>query len=173
VYERFQNLRAIGIYSSTPPPFDPRQPIWQYQLKPLEIPVQAMLVDLVAARVFERSMHRGIQSDVVELLVIDEGRRFLGDSNEEVLSRIANEARKFGLGLWVLSQTPEHLPDDFLKSTGTIVVLGLAKADAGVAARKLGVDESLLASIVPQRTAAVQIKLKGSLSSDFQLIAVN
>lgn len=173
VYERFQNLRAIGIYNPVAPPFDPNKPIWQYQIKPLEIPVQSMFVDMVSARIFERAMQRGVQSDVVELLVLDEGKRFLGESNDDVLIKIANEARKFGLGLWIMSQTPEHFPDDFIKATGTILVLGLAKADTNLAARKLGVDEALLGSLMPQKTALIQIKRKGTLSAAFQLIAVN
>lgn len=173
VYERFQNLRAIGIYNPVAPPFDPNKPIWQYQIKPLEIPVQSMFVDMVSARIFERAMQRGVQSDVVELLVLDEGKRFLGESNDDVLIKIANEARKFGLGLWIMSQTPEHFPDDFIKATGTILVLGLAKADTNLSARKLGVDEALLGSLMPQKTALIQIKRKGTLSAAFQLIAVN
>lgn len=172
VYERFQNLRAIGIYSPVPPPFDPQKPIWQYQIKPLEIPVQSMFVDMVCARIFERAMQRGVQNDVVELLVLDEGKRFVGESNDDILNKISNEARKFGLGLWIMSQTPEHFPDDFIKSTGTILVLGLAKADTNLAARKLGVDESLLSSVVPQKTALAQIKSRGTLSADFQTVSL-
>lgn len=172
VYERFQNLRAIGIYNPVPPPFDPQKPIWQYQIKPLEIPVQSMFVDMACARIFERAMQRGLQNDVVELLVLDEGKRFVGESNDDILNKIANEARKFGLGLWIMSQTPEHFPDDFIKATGTILVLGLAKADTNVAARKLGVDESLLSAVIPQKSALVQIKSKGTLSADFQTVVL-
>ncbi|AVA38368.1 MULTISPECIES: helicase HerA domain-containing protein [Cupriavidus] len=172
VYERFQNLRAIGIYNPVPPPFDPQKPIWQYQIKPLEIPVQSMFVDMVCARIFERAMQRGVQSDVVELIVLDEGRRFVGESSDDILNKIANEARKFGLGLWIMSQTPDHFTDDFIKATGTILVLGLSKADTNLAARKLGVEEALLGSVVPQKSAAVQIKTKGMLSADFQMVSL-
>lgn len=170
VYERFQNLRAIGIYNPVSPPFDPQKPIWQYQIKPLEIPVQAMFVDMVCARIFERAMQRGVQSDVIELLVLDEGKRFVGESNEDILNKISNEARKFGLGLWIMSQTPDHFPDDFIKATGTILVLGLAQADTNLAARKLGIEENLLTSVVPQQTALVRIMSKGTLSADFQMV---
>lgn len=170
VYERFQNLRAIGIYNPVPPPFERDKPIWQYRIKPLEIPVQAMFVDMLCSRIFERAIQRGVQDDVVELIVIDEGKRFVSDSSEDVLSKISNEARKFGLGLWIMSQTPGHFPDDFIKATGTIIVLGLAKGDASLAARKLGIDEALFSSVIPQKTALVQIKAKGSLSADFQTV---
>jgi hypothetical protein len=133
-----------------------------------------MFVDMVCARIFERAMHRGVQTDVIELIVLDEGKRFVGDSANEhaIVNKIANEARKFGLGLWIMGQTPDHFPDDFLKSTGTILVLGLAQADNTLAARKLGVDERLLKAVVPQQTALVQIKSKGQLSADFQMVAL-
>jgi len=174
-YERVQNLRAIGIFSQAAPPFDREKPIWQYQIKPLEHPVQATLVDLVCSRIFERAMQRGLQQDVVELIVLDEGKRFVGSADDEhaIVNKIANEARKFGLGLWVFGQSPDHFPDDFIKATGTIVVLGLAKADRSFAARKLGIDEAMLLSVVPQKTALVQMQTKGTLSSNFQLVAVD
>ena len=170
VYERFQNLRAIGIYNPQLPPFDPAMPVWRYEIKSLEIPVQRMFVDLVCARIFERAMQRGVQKDLVEIIVLDEGKRYVTDTGDDILNKIVNEARKFGLGLWIASQTPAHFSDDFIKATGTVLVLGLAKADSGLAARKLGIDESLLLSIVPQQTALIQVKNKGVLSPAFQTV---
>lgn len=173
VYERLQNLRAIGIYTPVPPPFDPSKPIWQYQIGHLEIPVQSSFADVVAARLFERAMHRGRQPDVVELLVFDEGKRFVGESNEDTLNHIANEARKYGLGLWIFCQTPAHFPDDFIKATATILVLGLAHVDNKLAARKLGVDEGMLKQVIPQKTGLVQIKRRGTLAQDFTIVDVS
>jgi len=170
VYERFQNLRAIGIYNPVPPPFDPRMPVWRYGIKPLEVPVQRMFVDLVCSRIFERAMQRGIQTDVVEVIVADEGARYATDEAGNILNVIANEARKFGLALWVASQSPAHFPDDFLKATGTMIILGLSSADTSLAARKLGIDAELLSSITPQKTALIQIKNKGQLTADFQMV---
>ena len=171
VYERFQNLRAIGIYNPVLPPFDPSAPVWRYVIKPLEISVQRMFVDMVCARIFERAMQRGVQKDLVEIIVLDEGKRYVTDDDDDgILNKIANEARKFGLGLWIASQTPAHFSDDFIKATGTILVLGLAQADVSLAARKLGVDERMLGAIIPQQTAVVQIKNKGVLSADFQMV---
>lgn len=172
VFERVQNLRAIGIYNEIPPDFNPAMPIWQYVIKPLEIPVQSMFVDMVCARIFERSMQRGLQDDVVEVIVLDEGKRYVTETNNDILNKIANEARKFGLGLWIVSQTPAHFTDDFIKATGTILVMGLAKADTSLAARKLGLDESLLNAIVPQQTALIQVKNKAVLAADFRMVTL-
>jgi hypothetical protein len=174
VYERFQNLRAIGIYNPVMPPFDPAAPIWRYVIKPLEIPVQRMFVDMVCARIFERAMQRGVQKDLVEIIVLDEGKRYVSEeTDDDILNKIANEARKFGLGLWIASQTPAHFSDDFIKATGTILILGLAQADVNLAARKLGIDERMLLGIIPQQTALVQIKNKGVLSANFQIVRLS
>ncbi|HJV75102.1 MAG TPA: DUF87 domain-containing protein [Noviherbaspirillum sp.] len=170
VYERLQNARAIGIYNPVPPPFDPRAPIWRYIIKPLEIPVQQMFVDMVCARIFERAMQRGLQKDLVEIILLDEGRRYLTDDDDSILNKISNEARKFGLGLWIASQTPAHFTDDFLKATGTIIVLGLSAADTNLAARKLGIEEARLNTIVPHQTALVQVKNKGKLTAEFEMV---
>ncbi len=170
VYERFQNLRAIGIYNPVPPPFDPSKPVWRYGIKPLEIPVQRMFVDMVCARIFERAMQRGFQKDVVEVIVCDEGARYATDEDGNILNIIANEARKFGLALWVASQTPAHFTEDFLKATGTIIVLGLASADTRMAATKLAIEPEMLSRITPQKTMLVQLKNRGELRSDFQMV---
>lgn len=170
VYERLQNMRAIGIFRSAQPPFDPRSPVWRYIIKPLDIPVQRIFVDMVCSRIFERAMQRGVQKDLVEVIVADEGARYATDEPGNILNVIANEARKFGLGLWVASQTPAHFTDDFIKATGTVIVLGLASADTSLAARKLGIDPDLLSKITPQQTALIQIKNKGELKTDFQMV---
>lgn len=170
VYERLQNLRAIGIYRAVAPPFDSSKPVWRYGIKSLDIPVQRMLADLVSYRIFERAMQRGIQSDVIEIIIVDEGKRFVSGEENNIFETISNEARKFGLALWVASQSPTHFPDDFIKATGTIIVLGLSEADANVTERKLGIEPSLLAKIKPRHSALVQIKNGGELNSIFRLI---
>lgn len=170
VYERLVNEKAKGIYNSVLPPFDPGCPIWHYYIKPLEIPVQCMFVNMVCTRIFERAMQRGLNEDLVEVIVLEEGKRYVSDEDDDVLSRISGEARKFGLGLWIVSQSPAHFADDFLKATGTILVLGLAEADTGIAARKLGIEKAMLTSLTPQYSALVQVKNRGVLTADFQLV---
>lgn len=173
VYERVQNLRATGIYNPVAPPFDPAAPVWLYNINSLPILVQRMFVDMVCARILERAMQRGVQKDVVEIIVLDEGKRYLTDEDDNILNTISNEARKFGLGLWMVSQSPAHFSDDFMKATGTVLVLGLAEADTGLAARKLGIDANLLSVIIPQQTALIQIKKKGVLTTDFQMVTLS
>ena len=173
VYERFQNLRAIGIYNPVAPPFDANMPIWRYDIKPLEIPVQRMFVDMVCARIFERAVQRGVQTDLVEVIVCDEAARYATEEPGNIISLIVNEARKFGLSFWAAGQSPAQFSDDLIKATGTTIVLGLSSADASLAARKLGIDADVLSRITPQQTALVQIKNKGVLTADFQMVNVD
>lgn len=174
VLERLQNLNSSGIFNPVIPPFDSKLPIWRYDIKHLEIPIQKILVDLVCTKIFERAMQRGFQDDVIEVIVVDEGKRYATDEEGNILKLISNEARKFGLGLWIASQSPVHFDDDFLKSTGTILILGLSAADSRMAATKLGLMEpEMLDCIQPQKTALIQIKNIGELNSNFQMIELN
>lgn len=171
VLERLVNLKALGILNPNAPPFDSRERVWRYDMRYLEISTQCMLVELVSGKVFERAMQRGFQNDVIEVLVVDEGARYVSDDPEYILNKISNEARKFGLGLWVTSTSPEHFSDDFLKATGTILVLGLSDADHRNAATKLGLrDTDLLARIKPRETALLKVKNIGEANDRFQLI---
>lgn len=173
VYERWQNLRAKGIYCTDPPPFEPHQPVWRYSIHTLEVPTQRLLVDLVSARVFERSLQRGLQDEVVEILVVDEAKRFVDERGDDILCACVNEGRKFGLGVWLFSQSPAHFPDDLIKGTGTIIVLGLASADRKLSARKLGLEERQFDTVVPQESALVQIRNKKVLTSSFELVKLS
>lgn len=172
VYERLQNLRAVGIFRSGIPPFDARVPVWRYMLKPLFLPEQRMFVAVVLRRIFERAVQRGEQSDVVEVVVIDEASRFVYDDVDNILNVIANEGRKFGLALWCAAQSPAQFPDDFLKNVAFKVVLGLAEMDVLPAIRKLGIDVAAHEKIVPRSKGLVQIRNAGELQSAFILTSL-
>jgi hypothetical protein len=172
VYERLQNLRAVGIFRSGVPPFDPRMPVWRYVVKPLDVPEQRMFVAVVLRRIFERAVQRGEQNDVVELILIDEASRFAYGDEDNILSVIANEARKFGLALWCAAQSPEQFSDDFLKNVAFKVVLGLAPSDVGPAVRKLGIEVAVHDKIVPRSMGLVQIRNAGELQSAFVLTSM-
>lgn len=169
VYERLQNLRAVGIFRTGAPPFDPRSPIWRYILKPLDVPEQRLFVSVVLRRIFERAVQRGEQSDVIEVVVVDEASRFAYDDEDNILSVIANEARKFGLALWCAAQSPVQFSDDFLKNVAFKVVLGLAPVDVAPSVRKLGIEVVDHAKIIPRNRGLVQVRNAGELQASFEL----
>lgn len=172
VYERVQNLRATGIFRAGSPPFDPRAPVWRYNIKPLYEPEQRLFVEVICRRIFERAMQRGEQDDVIEVIVIDEAGRFEYGDEESILSKIANEARKFGLALWCAAQSPIQFSDDFLKNVGFKVVLGLAQDDIRKSVAKLGIDETAHERIVSRQRALIQIRNAGELLAGFVLTEV-
>lgn len=169
VYERTQNLRAAGIFRGATPPFDPRVNVWRYNLKPLTVDVQKLFVAVVLRRLFDRAVQRGEQDDLVEVIVLDEASRFSYEDEDNILNVIANEARKFGLGLWCASQSPLHFSDDFLKNVAFKVVLGVAEGDLSRSVRKLGITEEDHAKVVARKRGLVQMRQSGELSSHFSL----
>lgn len=169
VYERLQNLRAAGIFRAGTPPFDPRATVWRYVIKPLEVPEQRLFVAVVARRLFELAMQRGVQDDVLEVIVVDEASRFTYNDDDNILSVIANEARKFGLALWCAAQSPIQFSDDFLKNVAFKVVLGLADSDVAKSVGKLGIDVAAHGKIVPRRHGLVQVRNAGELQAPFVL----
>lgn len=169
VYERVKNLQAAGIFRPGVPPFDGRKTVWRYVLKPLEVPEQRLFVAVVARRLFERAMQRGEQDDVLEVIVVDEASRFAYDDDDNILSVIANEGRKFGIVLWCAAQSPLQFSDDFLKNVAFKVVLGLASADVTRSVSKLGIDAAAHEKIIPRQRGLVQIRNEGQLQAGFVL----
>lgn len=169
VYERLQNLKAVGIFRSGVPPFNPRAAVWRYNIKPLDVPEQKLFVAVVARRIFERAMQRGEQDDVIELIVIDEASRFTYDDDDNILNVIANEARKFGLALWCAAQSPIQFSDDFLKNVAFKVVLGLADGDVKQSVSKLGIDVTAHGKVVARSRGLVQIRNAGELQAAYAL----
>ncbi|MGS0741115.1 hypothetical protein ACVBEF_04645 [Glaciimonas sp. GG7] len=167
VYERLQNLRGVGIFRSDTPPFDPRSPVWRYVLKPLGTPEQRMFVAVVLRRIFDRAVQRGEQNDVVEVIVVDEASRFAYEDDDNILSVIANEARKFGLALWCAAQSPNAFSDDFLKNVAFKVVLGVAEVDRALCVRKLGFDLAVHNRIIPRSVGLVQVRNAGEIEAPF------
>ena len=66
------------------------------------------------------------------LLVLEEAHRYLSDNASprvrNAANRIAREGRKYGVGLWLVTQRPSELPDTALAQCGTIVALRLANS---------------------------------------------
>lgn len=68
------------------------------------------------------------------------------------------------------SQSPTDFADVLLASLGTKVILGLDPNFWPQAVRKLGLTESQLKSIVPQRRILLQMKGIGQLGSAASLV---
>jgi hypothetical protein len=156
--ERLESLNAIGIFRPEPPPFDANASVWRYDLRALAADEARLFVEFALGDLFRQARRRGIQDQVVEVVVLDEAHQFFTDDPDNPINRLAKEARKFGLALVCASQSPTHFSEDFLANVAMTVILGIHEMYWDGAVRKLKVDPKTLRYIRPKRTLAVQIK---------------
>lgn len=168
VLDRVHNLKATGIFKSMPPPFDKSAQVWRYKLNALSQEEKKMLVLFLMQDIFYRSVQRGEQSDVVEVVVLDELSTYTSSQDENgdgIIGVVAREARKFGLALWAANQSPANVPESLISSVGTKIVLGLDEMYWNAAVSKLRIEAKHLDWIKPHHTLAAQLKEKGSAKS--------
>lgn len=158
VVERLENLYATGIFRPEPPPFDPKAPVWRYDIRALAADEKKLFVCFRLEEMLRQAMRRGVQDKVVEVAVLDEAHLFFTDEQDNPLNALAKEARKFGLALVCASQSPTHFSEDFLGNVATKVILGIDEMYWDGTARKLKIDIKTLQYIAPKRTLAVQVK---------------
>jgi hypothetical protein len=168
VLDRLNNLTATGIFKNAVPPFDPSAKIWRYKLNPLSQEEKKMMVLFLLQEIFYKAVERGEQSDVQEVVVLDELSTYTSSQDENgdgIIGIVAREARKFGLALWAANQSPANVPESLTSSVGTKVVLGLDEMYWTQAVSKLRIETKLLDWIQPHHTMAVQLKERGSAKS--------
>lgn len=161
VVDRLENLHNIGIFRPQRPPFDMNSPIWRYDIKALSTDEKKLFVSFLLEAIFLRATQRGVQDDVVELVILDEAHLFSSDEPDNPVNVIAKEARKFGLGLFAASQSPTHFSDDFISNVATKVVLGIDQMYWDGTVRKLKIEQNALEWIIPHQRMIVQMSNKG------------
>lgn len=167
VVDRLENLHNIGIFRPQRPPFDVAAPVWRYDIKALSADEKKLFVSFLLEAIFQHSAQRGMQDDIVELVVLDEAHMFLTDDPDNPVNIIAKEARKFGLGLFCASQSPTHFSDDFLSNVATKIILGIDQMYWDGSVRKLKMDLPDLEWIAPWHGMVVQMNNKGSTRNRF------
>ncbi len=108
VVERLESLNAIGIFRPDEPPFDPKIPVWRYDIRSLTSDEKKLFVYFRLEQIFRQAALRGVQDWVSEVVVLDEAHLFFTDEAENPLNVVAKEARKFGLGQVCASRSPAH-----------------------------------------------------------------
>jgi len=169
VLDRLNNLNATGLFKDVPPPFDESVAVWRYKLDPLSTEEKKMLVFFMLQNIFANAVQRGEQSDVVEVVVLDEMGVYSGSQDDEggegIIGVISREARKFGLALWAANQSTANVPESLISSVATKIILGLDERYWKSAVDKLRIDTKLLDWVKPQSSIAVQMKEKGALKN--------
>ena len=122
--------------------------------------------------IFLRAVQRGVQDDIVEVIVLDEAHLFFDEDQENIINTIAKEARKFGLGLICASQSPTHFSDDFIANVGTKIILGIDQMYWDGSIRKLKIEQKALDWIVPHQKMVMQINNKGQMKNNFTWVGL-
>lgn len=167
VVDRLENLHNIGIFRPQRPPFDPNAALWRYDIKALAQDEKKLFVSFILEAIFQHASQRGVQSDVVEIVVLDEAHLFLTDDPDNPINVIAKEARKFGLGLFAASQSPTHFSDDFLSNVSTKIILGIDQMYWDGSVRKLKMQQNALEWIVPHHKMIMQMNNRGQTRNQF------
>ena len=93
VVERLESLNAIGIFRPDEPPFDPKIPVWRYDIRSLASDEKKLFVYFRLEQIFRQATLRGVQDRVSEVVVLDEAHLFFTDEPENPLNVVAKEAR--------------------------------------------------------------------------------
>lgn len=171
VVDRLEGLRATGLFKGVQAPFDPACPVWTYKLNALSQQEKKMFVLFKLQELFYAAVQRGEQPSVRDVLVLDEVHLYADDSADGVLSTLSRESRKFGVALLAANQNA-NLPDGFLSSLATKLVLGIDEMYWKQATSKMRIEENLLAWIRPHRTMAIQMKEKAATKSEWRWVAL-
>lgn len=178
VVERFDNLKASGIFKNQIPPFEPSNPVWHYDITALREDEKRMFVEFRLQEIFSSSLERGpIRKEdeglLRDIMIIDEAHLFFRDEENNILNTIAKEGRKFGLGLICASQSPTHFSEDFFSNVATKVVLGVDQMYWDNLVRKMKIDPKLMQYIKPFHVIGVQMSNKGETRSRFTMVRVS
>jgi DNA helicase HerA-like ATPase len=177
VVERFDNLKASGIFKNQPPPFDPANPVWHYDITALREDEKRMFVEFRLQELFSAAMEKGPvrreqEGLLRDIMIIDEAHLFFRDDQNNIINTIAKEGRKFGLGLVCASQSPTHFSEDFFSNVATKVVLGVDQMYWDNLVRKMKIEAKLMQYIRPFHVIGVQMSNKGDTRSKFTMVRV-
>lgn len=175
VINRLENLQAIGIFNSNPPPFGNAR-IRRYNIKPLAQSEDElrMFVHFRLQAIIREEKQRGESGGRLRrLVVLDECKLFNDESAQNPINIIADQMRKFGLALLQSGQSPSHMSDDFVASAGTLLLLNMSPIHWDAAARKLKIDQKMLRYLQPQRTGAVRLTEKHAIPAFRQVSFVD
>lgn len=177
IVERFDNLKASGIFKNQSPPFDPNKPVWRYDITALREDEKRMFVEFRLQELFCAALEKGPvrrqeEGLLRDFMIIDEAHLFFRDDQNNILNTIAKEGRKFGLGLVCASQSPTHFSEDFFSNVATKVVLGVDQMYWDNLVRKMKIESKLLQYIKPFHVIGVQMSNKGETRSRFTMVRV-
>lgn len=172
VVDRLENLNAIGIFKAKPPPFDPQAAVWRYDIRALGKEERKLFVLFRLEELFMDAVQRGEQRAIRDVIFLDEAHVFFDDDPDNILNTIAKEARKFGVALICISQSPTHFSEDFIAAVSTKVILGIDELYWKGSVTKMRVEEAALAWVRLQKSMLVQVKARGATRNDWNWVVM-
>ncbi|MCD5327946.1 DUF5710 domain-containing protein [Chromobacterium piscinae] len=169
VFERLSNLNSIGIFRNTPPPHDPAARVWRYDISALESDEAKLFVHFKLSQMFDDARQRGEQPYVRDIAGVDEADMYFDDDENNILNKIAKEARKFGLGLWAASQSPAHFSEDFISNLGAKVILYIDPTKWDASAKNLKIERKKIELLRPKYNGLIQIINNNDVKSTYNL----
>ncbi len=97
-------------------------------LFPLSLEEQRVLIDIFLNKLFEYWKELKKENRHIPIvIVIEEAHRFAAKDVKvsKMLGTIAREGRKFGIGLWLVSQIPSKISEDIISQINTFIFLRL------------------------------------------------
>lgn len=162
--DRLDNLKATGVCRSVPPPYDPGALVWRYGLRAYGDDEKRIFVENLLERIFQKSVARGEVNEITDVIIIDEAPKYMVDDGGHIICRIINEARKFGVALVLVAQSPTQYPEQILAGVGCKIILGLDPMYHRMASNKLALDQKFIELIQPRKRIFVNQKFKGSVA---------
>jgi len=143
-------------------------------------PSEAMFfADTVIQKIFRAVKMRGEYRKLGKrgkadtFIVIDESKLILPTGKDKenpynILNRIVTESRKYGMALIIVSQRPDHFPEEMLSSIYTKIVLKINENDVKAAMKSLGIKNVQLFQHLNSKNVAL-IGHTGGLFQSVQL----
>lgn len=173
IKERLTAISHTGIFAPNPPPFRDSR-LCVYKLKDLRHEEASMLIQLRMLDILEEQKQLGPTADVRVVIILEEAHLFVAEVSEDhPVMIIANQARKFGVALWLISQQPSHFPTDFRNNVSTTIFLGVHSSSHAEVEKKFNIAKDQLKHLKPQNTALVRLGIKGQGEGMFKSVCVS
>jgi len=93
-----------------------------------DLAIRRVYVAAFLKKIFDKALRGGFNSRRL-LIVVEEARNLLGrDNYVEILVKMLDEIRKFGVGIVIVSQSPSALVEDVMANTSTKIVHSIKSA---------------------------------------------
>lgn len=175
VLSRLELLGQSGIFRANPPPFGTAK-VRVHAIKALTNEQQIIFTKQRLRAIFENMKAMGPTATGTELrcvVFLDEAHKYFHNAkSDDIVSVIAREARKFGIGLWCASQQPADFPESFLTNCGATVLLGLHASFWTKTSRSLRISEDELKLIRPKSVLSIKLMTQGEADPPFSTVRI-